>query len=541
MEQITEIIEKAAEKFSYKNILDELSALKEFEKNAQNVDVVILGRFKAGKSSFLNALLNKNILPAGVLPVTAIITGISFAEKENVVVTHLDGKKVEIPFEHLPLYVTEKNNPENEKKVFTVDIFTGAMKKFKNIRFIDTPGLGSAFKHNSKVTEKWYNKIGAALVVINSTQACSESDADLLNAAMEHSPVVNIVLSKADLLSDADNTEVLNFVKSRVAEKFNKEIKIFPFSIINNTADYSNKIINEVLLPLNENFSSVRQSIYMHKLGHIKDLTLSYLKISFRLRQKQEDERKELKNKIIDERLKIDYLKNELALISKNYTEKTRGILQKELVEKNMKKSVRKITTDFDRNFDKWNGNLNKVAREYEKWLKSSVLKCVSEIETENRDFVNGYSEKAGRHFTNYCKDFRARINGNIKKVLDVSLPDDEFSISVEPVEKPDISTSWAFESHIDLLWFLIPMPVFRGYFKKHFRKQLHSEIEKNLYRLASQLTKNINAGIEKLHRESFDYITSQLAAIEKLLSEKSNDGNEVSEYIDKLSNSVVG
>jgi hypothetical protein len=111
----------------------------------------------------------------------------------------------------------------------------------------------------------------------------------------------------------------------------------------------------------------------------------------------------------------------------------------------------------------------------------------------------------------------------------------------VEPVEKPDISTSWAFESHIDLLWFLIPMPVFRGYFKKHFRKQLHSEIEKNLYRLASQLTKNINAGIEKLHRESFDYIISQLAAIEKLLSEKSNDGNEVSEYIDKLSNSVVG
>ena len=538
MEEMTGIIEKAAKKFSYNDVSEELAAIKEFENNGQNVDVVILGRFKAGKSSFLNSLLDKNILPVGALPVTAIVTGISFAEEEKAVVTFLNGKTFETGINNLPLYVTEKNNPGNGKGVLMVDVFTPAMKNLKNIRFVDTPGLESAFKHNSKVTEKWYNKIGAALVVINSTQACSESDGKLINTALEHSPVVNIVLSKTDMLGEKDFVEVFDFVTNRIDAEYNKEkeIKIFPYSTKKETALYSKKILDELLYPLNENFYSVRQSIYRHKMEHVKDLTLSYLKISYKLRRKQDWERRQLKSKIIDEQLNINYIKNELSLISINYTGKTREILQKELVEKYTERLTGKITADFDRNFDKWKGNLDRVAREYERWLKDSVLKYISDIEKENRPFVNGYAAKAGKHFTNYCNAFKSRINGNIKKVLNVSLPSDEFSLEVEPVEKPGISTSWAFESHIDLLWFVIPMFIFRGYFKKHFRKQLSAEIEKNLYRLAAQLTKNINEGIEKLHQKSFEYITNQLALIEGLLSEKSDDSAVVLEYIDKLS-----
>ncbi len=536
MKSITEIIEKAAIKFSYNDLLEELSAIKDFENNRKTVDIVILGRFKAGKSSFLNSVLNKNLLPTGVLPVTAIITGVSYGEKEKVVVTSVNGKNFEIPPEDIPLYVTEKNNPENKKGVLSVDIYTGAMKSLKNIRFVDTPGLGSAFEHNSKVTEKWYNKIGAALVVINSTQACSEDDKDLLNAALEHSPVVNIILSKTDLLSTDEFREVLNFVKTRISENFNDDgIKIFPFSTKNKNDLDSKKIFDEVFYPLNRNFSSIRQKIYLHKINHIKNLALSYLKISFAIRQKAEHERQKLKNQIIDEQLKIDYIKNELALISKNYTGKTRDVLQKELVEKYREKLTQKITADFDENFDKWKGNLNTVSRKYEKWLKAGVLKHISEIEAENRNFARNYTEKAGNHFTNYCKTFRAHLNQNIKTVLNVSLPDDEFSIKTEPLNKPDISTSWAFESHIDLLWFMIPMFVFRKYFKKHFRKQLPAEAEKNLYRLAAQLTKNINSGIEKLHGKSLEYITGQLDSIGRLLSEKGNDSDEVMEFIEKL------
>jgi predicted GTPase len=38
------------------------------------LDVAVLGQFKSGKSSLLNALLGEPVFPVGALPVTAVIT-----------------------------------------------------------------------------------------------------------------------------------------------------------------------------------------------------------------------------------------------------------------------------------------------------------------------------------------------------------------------------------------------------------------------------------------------------------------------------------
>src|ERR1039458_2223010 len=43
----------------------------------------VLGRFKAGKSSFLNHFIGRNVLPVGVVPVTAVVTEIRYGACEQ--------------------------------------------------------------------------------------------------------------------------------------------------------------------------------------------------------------------------------------------------------------------------------------------------------------------------------------------------------------------------------------------------------------------------------------------------------------------------
>src|SRR5271163_7060 len=45
------------------------------------LQLAVLGQMKRGKSSFINALLGSEVLPTGVLPVTAIITEIRYGPK----------------------------------------------------------------------------------------------------------------------------------------------------------------------------------------------------------------------------------------------------------------------------------------------------------------------------------------------------------------------------------------------------------------------------------------------------------------------------
>src|ERR1035438_5622620 len=47
----------------------------------ESLNVAILGRFKAGKSSFLNHLFGKPLLPVGVVPVTTVVTVIEYGPR----------------------------------------------------------------------------------------------------------------------------------------------------------------------------------------------------------------------------------------------------------------------------------------------------------------------------------------------------------------------------------------------------------------------------------------------------------------------------
>jgi GTP-binding protein EngB required for normal cell division len=535
MQELFIVIESIARKQNFQGILKEITDLENFNKPDSRLDVVVLGQFKAGKSSLINSFLQRDVLPMGVLPVTAIITRLVYGPEDKVVITKLDGSHFEIPIEELDLYVTEKKNPENEKEVYLVDIALPELKEFEKLRLIDTPGLGSAFKHNTEVTENWFSKIGAAFVVISAAQPLSENDLEVIKTAAEQSPEVYLVLSKTDLLNSGEVEEVMAFLKTKTREAVGREFRIFPYTIKDKTGKFRKQIQTTVLDHLSRHLAETQQNIYSHKLEHLRKLTQSYLEIRLNLASKKESERLALKNKILDEQMKLNFIRKELQYITQSYQESTRTALEKQLLGKHLKPLSEWLDKEFHAQYEQWKGNLNKVSRRYEKWLKESMATALGKIEKEEHAFANELLANAQNHLNNYIAHFRERLNHRINEVLHVQLPEEDFQVKVEPLEKPDIITSWAFESHIDLLWFLIPMNLLRNTFRKYFAKQLPGEAEKNLRRLVSILTYNINAAIKKSHEEALHYITDKLESIEHLLDEQHSGEEEIRVYLDKL------
>jgi len=68
--------------------------------------IAVLGEFKRGKSTLVDALLRAELLPTGALPLTAVATEVSYGAPAATVV-FLDGHSEEVPAGELADYVTE--------------------------------------------------------------------------------------------------------------------------------------------------------------------------------------------------------------------------------------------------------------------------------------------------------------------------------------------------------------------------------------------------------------------------------------------------
>src|SRR5271170_1431446 len=76
--------------------------------------LAVLGQMKRGKSSFINALMGAEILPTGVLPVTAVITEIKYGLTPEAIIRFTTGTREQVDLGALANYITESGNPGNK-------------------------------------------------------------------------------------------------------------------------------------------------------------------------------------------------------------------------------------------------------------------------------------------------------------------------------------------------------------------------------------------------------------------------------------------
>lgn len=194
-------------------------------------DIVIVGQYKRGKTTFINALLGEDLLPTAVVPLTSIATRIFYGPRVAARVRFLDGRSQEIPVGDLHLYTTGKGNPGNSKAVALAEVeFPGEALR-DGTMLTDTPGIGSVFEHNTKAAVEYIPQADAAIFLVNADPPISEAERDFLTSVRPHLAKLFFVQNKIDQVSAADQEESLAFTRRVIEGAVGEDcIVIYPIS-----------------------------------------------------------------------------------------------------------------------------------------------------------------------------------------------------------------------------------------------------------------------------------------------------------------------
>jgi GTPase Era involved in 16S rRNA processing len=528
-------IQEICGQFHIVSLNRQIEACENLLQQDQLIDVAILGQFKSGKSSFLNSLIGKSILPVGVIPVTTTITRLQYGKRERAIVRHFDGQQTDVDIGAIEEFTSEAKNPANQKNVEVVDLEHPSLEKYAGLRLVDTPGLGSIFKYHMETSENWLPEVGCALLAISSDRPLAENDLQLIRELWRHTPKIILLLTKVDLLSPEQQKEVVHFLWVTLQRELHEEFPIFLYSTRLETEQWKQKLENEVFRPLSINREEEFSNILQHKVQSLGKGCLSYLEIALKTSLEADLDREQLREQILDEKVNYELVRQEITLIARENSEQTRDLIQNYLEKFHQSHLKKKLVERLLKEMPSWKGNLSKLTYQYENWLKETLAEEISHIsKTEHKHFF-GTLKKAHASLSRSLEAFRSLLNQNIERVLGLKLAEAEWKIEVTEPYQPDIRISRTFDFHLNLFWFLIPMFIFRRFFERHYLNQVPNIVVVNLSRLAAQWENRINKVIEEMKKQALKYVQDELATIESLLSEAHEQTDEIRQTMGEL------
>jgi GTP-binding protein EngB required for normal cell division len=182
--------------------------------------LTLAGQFSRGKTTLMNAMFGMDRLPTGIVPVTSVITAVSYNPRERVVMRfEKSNLSHEVPLSELPEWITEQGNPGNQRRIEMAEVQLPAEILRRGAFFVDTPGLGSVVVENTETTRRFLPQIDALVLVTSFEFPLSGEELAFLRAARSLRRKVFIVVNKLDLCPLNQREEVLEFIRSRVARE----------------------------------------------------------------------------------------------------------------------------------------------------------------------------------------------------------------------------------------------------------------------------------------------------------------------------------
>ena len=191
--------------------------------------VSVVGEFKRGKSTLLNALIGSEVLPAGVLPLTAVVTELVYGEP-GAVVEMLDGTRQPVEVGDVADYVTEERNPGNERRVARVEVRGRWPLLEPGLVLVDTPGVGSVHGHNTEVARAALAEADGAVLVMAADSPISAEERGMVRVLAARGAPTFFVLNKADRLTAGELDQVCRFVGEVLCDELGRKVDLYALS-----------------------------------------------------------------------------------------------------------------------------------------------------------------------------------------------------------------------------------------------------------------------------------------------------------------------
>lgn len=251
--RMNELYRKIGKVVSSLSLDDEARALEadQVRLNSDTFRVLVIGEFKRGKSTFVNALLGEEILPAYTIPCTAIINEIKFGEKkrailhfndsalakmsvlDKTVVAHIRANKdaahippLEVPIKDLEKYVVipdpgrDQAESVAESPFAKIEIFWPVNLCRNQVEIIDSPGLNE-HGTRTKITTDYLSNVDAVVFVLACNMLASQSELKVIDNTIRaggHEEIF-FVCNRFDEVPDRERRRLMEFATSKLKER----------------------------------------------------------------------------------------------------------------------------------------------------------------------------------------------------------------------------------------------------------------------------------------------------------------------------------
>lgn len=214
-------------------------------------EIAIFGRVSSGKSSLLNAVIERPVLPVGITPITSVPTRLVWGDTPTALVRSRGaGEDQLFPLDELGEFVSEERNPGNQKGVARVTVELPAERLRRGVALVDTPGLGALGSSGARETYAYMPRCDLGVIVVDGGATFDAEDIDIARTLLDSGIPIQIVISKADRITEVDRGVLAKYVHDHVLGRLGAEVRISWVSSIGPDAALARAWFDEVLAPL---------------------------------------------------------------------------------------------------------------------------------------------------------------------------------------------------------------------------------------------------------------------------------------------------
>jgi GTP-binding protein EngB required for normal cell division len=203
--------------------------------------VLVVGEAKRGKSTFVNALIGRDLLPTDVDVATSQVYNVRPSAREAYRVRYEDGSAWEITSDELPRYGSQMMYdagvvPASEEIIRWIEVDVPIRFLPEGVSMLDTPGLGALYAGHARITHRFVPEADAVIFVLESGQPMVDEDLKFIEQILTVTNNIFFIQTKIDQYTKEDWQAIQHRNQEILEAKFKGRLidtRVWPVSSTN--------------------------------------------------------------------------------------------------------------------------------------------------------------------------------------------------------------------------------------------------------------------------------------------------------------------